>query len=55
MDRGQNSFDPPEKKAMNLKQLAAIQFINQIKDENRNYYYKAEDLIEDAEKAEVII
>lgn len=42
---------------MKLKQLAAIQFIKQIKDndKNTNEYYKAEDLIGDREKAEVIV
>lgn len=38
---------------MKLKQLAAIQFIKQIKNERKNEYFKAEDLIGDANKAEV--
>lgn len=40
---------------MNLKQLAAIRFIQQIKQtRDENIYYKAEDLIADTHKYEVL-
>ena len=40
---------------MNLKQLAAIRFIEQVKQiKDENVYYKAEDLIADSDKVEVM-
>lgn len=56
MDRGLSTFEPLEND-MKLKQLAAIQFIKQIEssDKNVNEYFKAENLIGNGQKAEVII